>query len=414
MLAYSRATNDGYGELRVYPAATASLFADITGYDSVAVGAATGLESEYHLFLDQHNSPATTLGQLLTQHKTTDDITITVSVALQREAAAALGGRTGAVVAIDPQTGAILAMYGNPTFDPNLFSVHNPTAVNNTYAKLVNEPTSPLIDYATAQAKAPGSTFKVVDTSAIFDHAPKIANKYFPSVSSIPLPDTAGQTLSNFAGEYCGGNLAQILLRSCDTAYALVGQQLGADNLYNEATSFGFDNVPPVDLPQGEVAASNFPTPQDLAGDVPGLMKSAIGQENVTATTLQMALVAAGIGDNGVIMAPHLLHQVVDDQGNVVETYQPHPWRRATSATTAATVRNLMLGVTENPAGTAYGVFPSYLPPVAAKTGTAQINATGCGTYNWLIATAPAGPGQTPTVAVAAIVPIPPAATATT
>jgi peptidoglycan glycosyltransferase len=411
VLAYSKPTNDLYDELRVYPAATASLFAGITGYDSVAVGSATGLEAEYHQLLDQHNSPATTLGQLLTQHKTTDDITITVSVALQSEAATALAGRTGAVVAIDPQTGAILAMYGNPTFDPNLFSVHNPTAVNNTYNKLVNEPVSPLLNYATGQAKAPGSTFKVVDTSAIFDHAPQIANKNFNVVSSVPLPDTAGQTLSNFGGEYCGGNLAQILLRSCDTAFALVGQQLGADNLYNEATSFGFDSVPPLDLPQGEVAASNFPTPQELAGDIPGLMKSAIGQENVTATTLQMAIVATGIADNGVIMTPHLLHQVVDDEGNVVETYHPRPWRRATSAETAATVRNLMLGVTENPNGTAYEVFPSYFPPVAAKTGTAQINAKGCGTYNWLIATAPAGPGQTPTVAVAAIVPIPPGPT---
>ena len=140
-------------------------------------------------------------------------------------------------------------------------------------------------------------------------------------------------------------------------------------------------------------------------------MKSAIGQENVTATALQMALVAAGIADNGVIMSPHLLDKIIDDQGNLVETYHPHAWRRATSVQTAKAVRQLMLGVTENLDGTAYGVFPSYLfPPVAAKTGTAQIDARGCGTYNWLIATAPAGPGQTPTVAVAAIVPIPPGA----
>ena len=223
------------------------------------------------------------------------------------------------------------------------------------------------------------------------------------------LPDTAGITLQNFNGESCGGNLATVFARSCDTSFALVGQSLGAQKLYSEAAAFGFDSVPPLDLPAGEVAASNFPTPNDLAGDVPGLMKSAIGQENVTATTLQMALVAAGIANNGVIMAPHLLHQVVDDTGNVVETYHPHPWRRATSPQTAQQVRNLMLGVTENPLGTAYGLFPSYqFPPVAAKTGTAQILASGCGTYNWLIATAPAGPGQTPTVAVAAIVPIPP------
>jgi peptidoglycan glycosyltransferase len=407
VLAKSVPTNDGFGELRVYPPATAALFADITGYNSVAVESATGLESEYFSELSQHNSSATTLGQLLTQHKTTDDITITVSVALQEAAATALGGRTGAVVAIDPQTGAILAMYGNPTFNPNLFAVHDVSAVDKSYNELLNS--GALINYATAQARAPGSTFKVVDSSAIFDQAPKIATSYFPSVSSITLPDTTGVQLYNFAGESCGGNLAEVFARSCDTAFALVGQQLGAEKLYSQATAFGFDAVPPLDLPEGEVAPSNFPTPASFAGDIPGLMKSAIGQENVTATTLQMALVAAGIADNGVIMAPHLLHQIVDDDGNIVETYQPHPWRRATSAATAQSVRNLMLGVTQNTDGTAYGVFPSYeFPPVAAKTGTAQINAKGCGTYNWLIATAPAGPGQTPTVAVAAIVPIPP------
>jgi peptidoglycan glycosyltransferase len=407
VLAYSKPTNDGYGELRIYPTSTATLFADITGYNSVADESATGLESEYFSYLSQHSSPATTLGQLLTEHKTTDDITVTVSVAMQRVAAAALAGRTGAVVAIDPQTGAVLAMYGNPTFNPNLFAVHNVDSVNKSYEALLNS--GALVNYATAQAKAPGSTFKVVDSSAIFDKQPKLADRYFNSVSSITLPDTAGQQLYNFAGEYCGGDLAEVFARSCDTAFALVGQSLGAQELYEQASAFGFDSIPPLDLPQDELAASNFPTPQDFTGDIPGLMKSAIGQENVTATTLQMALVAAGIADNGVIMTPHLLHQIIDSDGNVVETYQPHPWRRATSAGTALAVRNLMLGVTEDPDGTAYGLFPSYeFPPVAAKTGTAQINATGCGTYNWLIATAPAGPGQTPTVAVAAIVPIPP------
>jgi peptidoglycan glycosyltransferase len=121
-----------------------------------------------------------------------------------------------------------------------------------------------------------------------------------------------------------------------------------------------------------------------------------------------MALVAAGIANDGVIMAPHLMDKIIDDQGNLVETYRPHAWRRATSPKTSAAVRQLMLGVTQNPDGTAYGEFPSEeFPPVAAKTGTAQINAQGCGTYNWLIATAPAGKGETPKIAVAAIVPTP-------
>jgi len=415
VLAYSTPSHDVDGYLRIYPALTATLFAGVTGYESVAVGNATGLELEYNQFLTQHNSPVSTLGQILTQHTTTDDITLTMSVALQEVARTALDNRTGAVVAIDPRTGAILAMYGNPTFDPNAFSVHNYTEVINNYNKLLRSPEGDaLINWATAQAKAPGSTFKVVDTSAIFDQAPKIATQTWPTKQLIVLPDTNGQTLSNFAGEPCptvGDNLAAILLQSCDTAFALVGQQLGAEKLYLEAAAFGFDSVPPIDLPQGEASASNFPPPQDFVGDTPGLMKSAIGQENVTATALQMALVAAGIADNGVIMTPHLLDKIIDDQGSLVKTYQPHPWRRATSAKTATMVRQLMLGVTENPYGTAYGVFPSsFFPPVAAKTGTAQINASGCGTYNWLIAMAPAGPGETPTVAVAAIVPNAPGA----
>jgi penicillin-binding protein A len=416
VLAWSKPTNDGYGELRIYPPATATLFAGITGYESVAVGNATGLELEYNQFLTQHNTPSSTLGQLLTQHKTTDDITLTVSVALQEVAAQALAGRAGAVVAIDPRTGAILAMYGNPTFDPNVFAVHSGPkgesaydAVINSYNKLLASPGDPLINYATGRAEAPGSTFKVVDTSAIYDLAPHVANQVFPSVPYITLPETNGQTLSNFQDEYCGGPLAEILARSCDTAFALVGEELGPEKLFKQATAFGFDAVPPIDLPEGEAAASNFPVPQDFAGDTPGLMKSAIGQENVTATALQMALVAAGIADNGVIMAPHLLDKIIDDEGNLVESYHPHAWRRATSAATAQSVRQLMLGVTEDSYGTAAGLFPSYLfPPVAAKTGTAQINSTGCGTYNWLIATAPAGPGETPSVAVAAIVPVPP------
>src|ERR1019366_7374434 len=121
-----------------------------------------------------------------------------------------------------PQTGAILAMYGNPTFNPNLFAVHDLNAVNKSYNQLLN--TGALINYATAQARAPGSTFKVIDASAIYDQAPQLASHFFTSVSSITLPDTAGVQLYNFGSEYCGGNLTQVFAHSCDTSFALVGQ----------------------------------------------------------------------------------------------------------------------------------------------------------------------------------------------
>ena len=214
VLAYSKPTHDGYKYLRVYPQATAKLFAGVTGYESVAATNATGLELEYNQFLASHNAPITKLGQLILRQKITNNVTVTVSYALQQVAAEALAGRTGSVVAIDPRTGAVLAMYGNPTFDPNLFAVHSYNAVNRNYEKLVNSPGDPLINYPTSVAKAPGSTFKVIDSSAIYDQESKLARQTWTPVRSIVLPQTNGLTLQNFGGEYCptsGTDLAAIL-----------------------------------------------------------------------------------------------------------------------------------------------------------------------------------------------------------
>ena len=155
VLAYSKPTHDVYKYLRVYPQATAKLFAGVTGYESVAATNATGLELEYNQFLASHNAPITKLGQLILRQKITNNVTVTVSYALQQVAAEALAGRTGSVVAIDPRTGAVLAMYGNPTFDPNLLAVHSYSAVNRNYEKLVNSPGDPLLNYPTRSRRRP-------------------------------------------------------------------------------------------------------------------------------------------------------------------------------------------------------------------------------------------------------------------
>lgn len=400
VLAKSAPTNDQYGERRVYP--EGSLFADITGYvDSTAFSASDGLEAEYDSYLRQHTTPATTLRQILDEQSGTDSITITVSVKLQRQAAAALGGKLGAVVAIDPETGAILAMYANPTYDPNDLATHDAAAATKYYDSLdPSSPTSPLVNGATSERYPPGSTFKVITTAAMFDRDPKLVRKYVPYASYISLPDSTA-LLHNFDGEYCGGNVAMILAVSCDTAYAEIGMELGASNLGAEARGFGLGQVPPIDLPASEVAASAFPSQAELAAP-PYQAYSAIGQFDVAETALQDALIASAIADGGTIMTPHLLNKVIGPQGQVVMTYQPHPWLHATSETTAAQVRNLMLGVTADSDGTAYGVFPSGLA-VAAKTGTAQTTLGGC-TDDWLIATGPAASGEIPKVAVAGVV----------
>jgi len=355
-------------------------------------------------YLVQHQSAAHGLSGLLTETTGTDTVEVTISTKLQAVAAAALAPyATGAVVAIDPTTGAILAMYSKPSYDPNKLSSANATAIDKYYASLdPSSGSSPLVNRATDLLTAPGSTFKIVTTSAIFDHDPALALETVPVLTALTLPQS-NQLLHNYANESCGGGLASNLAVSCDTAYGHYGLQLGGQNLAEEANAFGFDKRPPIDLPPAEVAASNFPPAGSFAQNQPGLAYSAIGQGNVRETALQDALVVSAIADGGRIMTPHVLGHVVGPDGQVIYTYQPHVWLRATSPSTAAAVRELMLGVTENPAGTAAGLpFPPGVQ-VAAKTGTSQ-NATNACLDDWLVATAPAGNRQVPKVAVAAVV----------
>jgi peptidoglycan glycosyltransferase len=400
VLAESIPSTSDYRYFRHYP--DGPLFAGITGYyDVTGSSAPYGMEAEYNHYLSPNTPVVHNLQGILTERTGTDSVEITVSAALQMVAAEALGSYRGAVVAIDPRTGAILAAYSSPTYNPNKLSSTDAKAVDDYYTSL-NPDTgdSPLVNGVTAQRYPPGSTFKVITTSAIFDHEPSLETFVAPEASSISLPDTVLR-LHNFGYETCGGGLAVDLAQSCDTAFAKIGLQLGAKRLYDEATSFGFNKVPPIDLPTDEVIPAVFPSTASFAGNIPGIAYSAIGQENVAETALQDALIASGIADKGTIMAPHFMSRVVDAAGNVVKRYTPHPWLEATSPTTAGEVRTLMLGVVTNGTASLVGFPPSL--NVAAKTGTAQTPDSPCND-DWLIATAPAGPGETPTVAVAAVV----------
>jgi peptidoglycan glycosyltransferase len=391
LLVHSVHLKEGYQ--REYP--HGPLFADITGYFSLVYGT-WGVESSYNGFLTTHQQPIRNLDDLITAGSGADDVTLTINSVLQQTAANDLGVHTGAVVALNPKTGAIYAMYSSPSYDPNaLSSLNTASEVHAWNALEPRSPSSPLLDRAFRQTYAPGSTFKIITSSAVYDHDPQLATQSFPYLSGLKLPDT-DKVLSNYAGETCGGTLPTLLAVSCDSGFGQIGLDLGAANLVGEAEAFGFNQVPPLDLP-GAVA-SRIPPASAFANNLPGLAYSAIGQENVSATPLEMALATSAIANNGVIMAPHVMAEVRDPQGRLVKAYHPHAWLRATSPATAQAVTTLMEGVVAN--GTASNIaIPGLL--IAAKTGTAQTSQT-AGSNNWLVAFAPA---DDPTFVVAAAVP---------
>jgi peptidoglycan glycosyltransferase len=405
-----------YKYQRVYNPSTAVLFAQIVGFDSLIYGQ-TGVEAEYNSYLQSHTRPAKTLRDLLVNRTTIGNVTLTINSQLQSEVAAEMdqvqtqdnAPVEGAVV-LNVKTGAIEAMYSNPTFNPTYLVSQDGTTERQAWALL--DPTSdqsPLVSRTFQFGFIPGSTFKTVTSAAVYDHNPSLATVNYPQAQCITVPNRVAP-LCNYAQadgshESCGGTIQTTLPQSCDTAFAQMGTAL-TTNLNVEAQAFGFNQQVPIDLPGAGV--SEFPSTAALIGDQPLQATAAFGQgfgqNTVVATPLQMALVAAGIANGGVIMTPHVMEQIRDSQGDLVETYTPKPWLTATSSTTAAAVTSLMQSVVSQPGATAYGVFPSQWN-VAAKTGTAE---TGSGpqgnslTNDWMIAFAPA---NDPRVAVAVVVP---------
>ena len=398
-LATSAPSKDSFKHLRQYP--TGALFEEITGFFSFTYGS-DGAERTYDKILTGKKSPFKLptsiqgLKNLLTNSNASQSITLTVLDKLQIAAKNGLAGRLGSVVAIVPKTGAVLAMYSNPSFDPNPLASHSLSAVAAAYKNISATPGAVLDPPAYRQSWFPGSSFKIITSAAVYDHDPALVTQVQPSVGALKLPQT-NLELHNFGGEICGGNLSQLFIVSCDTGFGQLGLSLGANSMYSEANAFGFDQVPPLDLPFA--AKSNFPQASTFAQRLPTLAYSAIGQEDVQATPLEMALVAGGIANGGVIMTPHILDHVTNSQNQTVETYSPAKWLTATSPATAASVTSLMEAVVNTPNGTGTAAaIPGVT--VAGKTGTAQ---TGTGqTDDWFVAFAPA---QDPQIAVSVVLP---------
>jgi penicillin-binding protein A len=403
---------------RVYNPNTATLFAQIIGFDSVKYGNFRGIEAEYNNYLTPHTPPARNLRDLLTNRTQVDNVTLTVNENLQLQVAAALNQGTAqgvngaAAVVWNPTNGNIEAMYSNPSFDPNPLVSPNLTTEQYAWETYLAQPGNPLVSGTYDALYPPGSSFKVVTTSAVLQHRPDLATMTYPSRTSIPLPDTGNppQVLTNYHSEACPANgpgtLEELVIESCDADFAYIGFALGGPTLLQQAEAYGFNQTIPLDVPADTVAASTMLAPNESTAafdaDIPGVMKSAIGQENVAATALQMAMVAGTVANGGVEMTPHLMSYIDDSQGDRVETFQPKPWMVPISPQTASTLTTFMQGVTKS--GTAAGVFPASWD-VAAKTGTAQAGSFGpdpAFTDDWLIAFAPVGNTK---VAIAVVLP---------
>jgi peptidoglycan glycosyltransferase len=381
---------------RVYP--LGALTAGLVGFSSPIYGT-WALEAEYNSYLSSHAQPPQSLAQVLAPTSAADNVTLTIQPALQRIAQRALAGRDGAAVVLDPQNGNILAMYSNPSYNPIPLTSSIYTVAKAAWTKDNTndaEGFPPLGLVATQQTFPPGSTFKIVTTSAVVVSKPQLLLKYYRKAVTINLPNT-NKTFSNYAFGSCGGTIAEMLPPSCDTGFALVGLDVGGTDLSLAADSFGYDEVPPIDLP-GAVA-SNFPPASFFTFNLPGVAYSAIGQQDVRTTALQNALVAAAVGDHGVMMTPHLLNYVTGPDGTIVKRYKPTVWKTPLTSAQAGQIVPLMVNVALF--GTAQGVFPA-ADNVAAKTGTAQVGNSVQNTDDWMVAFAPA---SDPTIAVAVVLP---------
>ncbi len=381
---------------RVYP--LGRLTSGVVGFSSPIYGN-WWLEGEYNNYLTSHAQPPQSFAQVLSPTSAADNVTLTLEPALQRVAQAQLAGRDGAAVVVDPQNGNILALYSNPTYNPVPLTSTNYSVASAAWKKVNTRDGDgfpPLGLVAIQQTFPPGSTFKIVTISGVLVAKPQLLNKTYPALTQTPLPNTT-KTLHNYAYERCGGTIAEMLPPSCDTGFALVGLDLGGTNLANAANSYGYNEVPPIDLP-GAVA-SYFPSGASFTYNQPQLAYSAIGQENVRTSALMNALVAGAVGNHGVLMAPHLLAFVTGPDGRVIARYKDHVWKTPLTAAQAAVIVPLMVQVART--GTAGGIFPASLD-VAAKTGTSQTGTTSQNTADWLVAFAPA---SDPTVAVAVVVP---------
>jgi peptidoglycan glycosyltransferase len=377
--------------VREYPEGEA--FAHLVGHTSFLVGS-SGLEAAYATDLRSRRDltisdlVAAILGDDLRPHS----IEITADPDLQRAALAALGDNRGAVVALDPSTGAVLASVSTPSFDPELL-LGNDAAQQ--WEMLIQDPSGPTRDRGTRELYAPGSTFKTVVSAAALDTGVSTPGTIFEDPVEFQLPGS-GATISNANERACNDGdtttMLQAFVRSCNTIFADLTIQLGAVDIGITAEALGFNQ----DLDYEWTVPRAAWNTAELAQDAAALGQSGIGERDVRATPLNMAMVAAAVANDGVAVNPFAVRRVFDADGTTVEETEVSELGRAMSSETAATLTQMMERVVTEGTGTQAAV-PGVR--VAGKTGTA----TGAGGFSnpWFIGFAPV---DNPTIAIAVFI----------
>ncbi|HEX5984126.1 MAG TPA: penicillin-binding transpeptidase domain-containing protein [Solirubrobacterales bacterium] len=379
--------------VRRYP--EGSLFGHPIGYSFVQFGDTQFEQFHNEELVGEEGEFVSIVDELLGHRQEGNDVVTSIDADAQRTALAALQEvGYGAVVAIEPDTGAIKAMASNPSFDPNRIPSDFPQLSEDEIER-------PLYNRATQGQYPPGSTFKVVTAAAGLDSGAITPETTIDAPGSLVVEGTPLE--NDFGQSYFGAGLDTALTNSVNTWFGQLGERLGNDTLFRYMERFGFNATPPIDLPEDQVEESGVFEEGELlrASDPVDLARLAIGQERLLTTPLQMAMVAAAVANEGELMKPQIWKRVVDPEGRVTETMDPSTYSEPISEETAAALTTAMEGVVSEGTGT-NAAIPGVA--VAGKTGTAETPGNkACGggedeNQAWFIGFAPA---DDPQVAIA-------------
>ncbi|MBS1908053.1 MAG: penicillin-binding protein 2 [Actinobacteria bacterium] len=394
-IATSTPSNDMYSFQRVYT--DPQMWSAVTGYYNPALGSATGIEKAMNSELSGTGSSQflSSIERIVSgQPQKGANVVLSLDPTAQKAAYDALKGYQGAVVAIEPKTGRILAMVSTPGFDTNSLAVHDSKAANAAYDALVADPNKPLSNRAIGgNMNPPGSTFKLVVATAALDSGKFTMQSTFPNPAAYTLPGTS-TAVHNAWGGTCGDGptvtLADAIRLSCNIPMAELAVQLGDKEIRAAAEKYGFGQA--FSLP---VESTPSTYPKSLSPDKTGL--TGFGQGDVRATPLQMAMVSAGIANGGVVMKPRMVDQVVGDDLSVQKQFDDAQFGQAMSSDQAAAISAAMQASVST--GAAQGARIDGVD-VAGKTGTAENGDTAPYTL-WFTGFAPA---SNPEIAVAVVV----------